>query len=83
MRARVSGILSQYTKLFAKRKMAKADASYIKEMILKKYKDNYNSLPKGLSNQNFNQYLKEVFHKPVKLRRDDYQHFLKRNFMNV
>jgi integrase len=28
--------------------------------ILKKYKDNYNSLPKALSNQNFNQYIKEV-----------------------
>jgi integrase len=31
--------------------------------ILKKYKDNYNSLPKALSNQNFNQYIKEVCQK--------------------
>jgi integrase len=30
--------------------------------ILKKYKDNYNSLPRALSNQNFNLYIKEVCH---------------------
>jgi hypothetical protein len=51
--------------------------------IFKKYEDNPNRLPKTISNQKFNEYIKEAVEPLVLLRRVNCQQILEKNFVIV